>query len=71
MANFDPHVQPVISLHALLSYLTKYLTKAEVASEDMRRTVDAVMRKDPGAKASSIYIKLLNNIPQAGKRFAR
>ena len=57
-ANSD--VEPVISIHALLWYLTKYLTKAEVTSEDMKGTVDSVLKSDPDASAASVYIKLLN-----------
>ena len=44
----------------LLNYLTKYLTKAEITSADMAGVVDTVLRSDPTAKASSVYIKLLN-----------
>ena len=50
-ANSD--MQPVLSMHALLNYLSKYLTKAEMSSEEMRGVVHTVLRNDPNAKASS------------------
>ena len=56
----NSNMKSVISIHALLQYLTKYLTKTEVTSEDMKGTVDSVLKSDPDASAASVYIKLLN-----------
>ena len=58
-ANAD--IRPVFSMRSLERYLSKYLTKAESATDELRGVTEAVTRtKDPSAKASSAYIKALN-----------
>ena len=46
---------------ALLNYLTKYVTKPEVASGDFAGIAESVLgQKGPDAKASTVYIKALD-----------
>ena len=58
-ANAD--IKPIFSLRALELYLTKYLTKTEVATDDLVRVTDTVMaQKGAEAKASCAYTRVLN-----------
>ena len=58
-ANAD--MRPVFSMRALDRYLTKYLTKAETPTDELRGITDLLSKtKGPDAKASSAYIKALN-----------
>ena len=57
-ANTD--IKPVISRHALTRYLTKYLTKSELSTEDMLGAVHQVIKRNPAASAASVYMRCLN-----------
>ena len=58
-ANAD--LKPIVSMRGLERYLTKYLTKPEKETKDLRELTATVSRfKGDDAKASSVYIKRLN-----------